>query len=157
MAINVFWDLEETVIESFDDPRLVNQERMVELVHHFSTKAIVIFSFAIWNLDDKALFECKMQPLLECLYGIQIADVLLVPDVNRMYSKKTSIFLDDTEFTALMGKHGAFVEYAKIMTKGNDTFVLIDDAVDNASFHFRDTNTTVHLVNVTNYETVGLP
>lgn len=153
----MFWDLEETVIESFTEPHHVNIERMLTISKHFSTSSVEIFSFAIWNSRDKAIFDVKMKVSLEALYDIEITGALMMADVNRSYFKHTGVWLDDIDFTAILGKHGAFVEYVKMVTKGNEEFILVDDVVDNATFHFRDTNTIIHLVNVTNFETVGLP
>lgn len=52
-----YFDLEETVIESWTDPILVNKTTIERFIEENGIKDVHIFSAAIWNVGLKILIE----------------------------------------------------------------------------------------------------
>ena len=50
-----FFDLEETIIRSWNDPILINKDRVTRFIEENGIKEITIFSAAIWHENDKFL------------------------------------------------------------------------------------------------------
>ena len=47
--MNIFFDLEETLIASWTDHYLCNKNKITEFLDFYDIRNIHIFSFAIWN------------------------------------------------------------------------------------------------------------
>lgn len=72
-----YFDLEETVIESWTDPILVNKATIERFIEENGIKDVHIFSAAIWNDRDKQIFERDLKSWIERVFSINILHGLL--------------------------------------------------------------------------------
>jgi hypothetical protein len=142
MEHNIFLDLEETIIESWQNPVLVNSSRMKDWLEDKRVTEIGIFSFAILNEADLHVFNKDIKPMLETRLAVTISKVFTVEEVCLIIRKNFGAFWEPDEIPLIWGKTKAFVDVCTATMPRGSTCVLIDDVVDDMSIH----NTTKDLI-----------
>jgi hypothetical protein len=126
----LFLDLEKTIIYSWYDPVIINEDRITRIIRSIKPDKIGIYSFAIYNNDDLELFYKTIQPEIETTFHIKIESDLTYT-VEEMV--ETILQRNDTDirkFIQEYGKQKSFSEFIKRKYKEGH-FVLLDDLVDN--------------------------
>ena len=126
MIKKVFLDLEGTIINNWNQAELINVSLLSAYLRRHAVKEISIFSFAIWDNDDKDRFEQQMKAMLERALDVQVIEWRSVDDML------TSVGCDLNErmdFIRERGKARAFIDVCKVREHSGSTCVLIDDAV----------------------------
>lgn len=151
----VFFDLEETVINSFANPTLINTEKLSKWLQFHHIRNIHIFSFAIWSDKDTDYFNFSIKPAIERALKVNILSAPSVKDMIRADYNLTGLYFDPdyevSEYIQLRGKAQGFINYVNSGIAGN--FVratLIDDVVPNMRVQFYDNGSEVRLINVNN-------
>lgn len=142
MQKSIFLDLEGTVIDSWEDPILLNSSRVAEWLEAEKATHHGVFSFAIYNAEELSLFHKDIAlPLLRRL-NIQLT--LEVPTVATL----TKTCTDSAQSSELfeMGKALAFMRYVKA-TFHTGEFILLDDKVETTTL-YEDSNLRVKTVYV---------
>jgi hypothetical protein len=73
----LFLDLEKTIIHSWDDPILINEERIIDIIRRINPNQIGVYSFAIYNKNDLDIFQKTILFELECALHIKIEQNLI--------------------------------------------------------------------------------
>jgi hypothetical protein len=147
--MNVFLDLEETIIHSWSDARLMNAQRIRDFLHQNSVNQVSIFSFAVWDDNDQMKFASEIQPMLETALDVRVVLCPTVQDMMLADTQLTGVHWhgDVGEFIPIRGKHDAFHNWCMLNCVGQSS-VLIDDVVKNTFFIDHDSNTVVTTLNV---------
>ena len=163
--IAIFLDLEKTVIDSWDSGKLL-ESNIAKITRHVRTLNSLtdtkldlgIFSFAIWNDNDRIEFIEKMLPAIEEVIRIDVNQDLIpsIADLVQHIKKKQNLSVfDHNEFFNFFNKKSAFLAWGEQFVKASaeqppqfKMIELIDDMVDNSIMHlmskpFADTDTTV--------------
>lgn len=145
----VFLDLEETVINNWDEGLLVNTTRVRDFLKQQNASEFTVFSFAVWNDRDKADFDRVHRRTLERALDCRVAACPSVEDFMLADTAFTGVrFSDLTDFISVRGKPGAFHNWCRL-NHPTENCLLVDDVVPNLDLVNRDTGVTVRLVNVT--------
>lgn len=144
-----FFDLEETVIRSWNDPVLVNKDRVARFIEDNGIKSINIFSAAIWNDEDKSHFHSFLKPWLEDVFKVSIVDVISMTDVWEETSFNTMYFEGIHELISLFGKRRMFELWCLEKHTQDTHCILLDDAFGNTVFTNKDTRISIETVDVT--------
>lgn len=144
-----YLDLEGTVLDSWDNPVLVNMHRVHTFVEQHGVTDVNVFSFAIHNEKDRQEFLTHMKPMLERVYGFKVNDVPTAEEVRKEVCKHMGTHFDLQEFLLVWGKARAFQEYAQFKVPRGCRAVLLDDMVPNMNVHYKDLDVKVEMVNVT--------
>lgn len=145
MKTNFFLDLEGTIIQSWDNPNLINVDSIKKWLKDRDVKQIHIFSFAIFNKDDQDKFVARFKTPLQDVLGV---DIVSWPDKRSMMDADLPIKWDNEwDFSSVRGKQGAFLIWATQNFAGQHS-VLIDDCVPNRVVSDLDTNTIITTINV---------
>ncbi len=152
MSTKVFLDLEQTVIDSWDNPLLMNVEKIRDTLDLLSVTEVGIFSFAIWNDEDKVDFEKRgIKLAIENALNVKITQILTIPQIAKEIFWKTGMQLELTEFITLWGKQRAFIDWAMVTHQKTDkdtTIVLIDDVVQNLTITDHDRGIIIELMKI---------
>ena len=150
MNSKLFLDLEETIIDSWASGLLINTDIIKSWVGRTRQDCEVhIFSFAIWNDEDKSDFERRFKPVLERVLEVEIVSWPSVEEVMNAVSKHRNFrFESMTEFIAFEGKVGALTDFAFASGWEACLVTLIDDVVPNRMVRDMDRNLTLDFVNV---------
>lgn len=124
--IKWFLDLEMTLIESWDLPVLINQDRIKSL----GIKEAIIFSFAIWNEKDIDTFNNTMKHKIEQFFDINIVHVLSLVDIVKGVSNFRPIIKDEFDLREFHTKESAFVDFIRGTDRSLVECVLVDDMVE---------------------------
>lgn len=144
-----FWlDLEETIINSWDDPRLCNVSKLKKLLSENSVNQVSIFSFAIWNQKDKKEFFNNLKEPIERALDVNISVVPTQEEILKDVVKFTGCKWELHELSSVWGKHRSFFDFCQF-NFSNAKCVLVDDAVPNMVLVNKDKNLTMELINVT--------
>lgn len=150
--MNVFLDLEETVINNWDEALLVNTTRVREWLESRKVRRVHLFSFAVWNQKDQERFHKEIKPFLTKALGVSFLDCPTVEDFLLADLKVTAVHWDSLhEFIATRGKVDAFRSWCKLHFDGKHN-VLLDDVVPNAVWENRDSGLKLEFVNVKELE-----
>lgn len=144
-----FFDLEETIIRSWNDPVIVNLSRVLEFIKTNSITNIHIFSAAIWNEEDKSHFNSFLKTWLEGVLGVHIDNVISMDDVWKETSFNTMYFEGVHELISLFGKRRMFEVWCLETNKQDTHCILLGDAFGNTVFTNKDTNISIETVDVT--------
>ena len=123
-----FFDLEQTLIESWEEPFIINHEIVSEIISRpdFDNK-VSIFSWAIWNEEDLVTAKRFIYPKLEAEFGIEIIDTVTKEQLFKIVKEKW-FWLDEDDFGDMFDKERAFIEFCRLTKlKGNQ--YLVDDMV----------------------------
>lgn len=147
-----YFDLEETVIESWHDPLLCNVKKVRDFIAKNNIEQIHIFSAAIWNDRDKNTFEKSLKPFLEGVFNIEILSCPSMEDVWKETQWKTVKFDNVMEMIAMIGKKCMFEDWCKWKHHKDSHCVLLDDSFEDEIIINRVHNTQVEVVNIINYK-----
>jgi len=143
-----YFDLEETVIESWFDPILVNKATIESFIEENNIKDIHIFSAAIWNEQDKHIFERDLKTWIEQVFNINILSWPSMEEVMKESCWKNAIFEDVTEFLCMIGKKRAFEDWCKIKHHRDTHCILLDDSFEDEILTNSVHNTKIEVVNI---------
>lgn len=146
--MEVFVDLEETLVQSWDNPLLCNVQKLTTWFKNNNVTEVHLFSFAVWNDKDRDIFVKDFQPFLENAFGVKFVTVPTVEEMMKVDTKVTGLRFENlTEFISIRGKVGAFQSWCRLHPSG-DTCILFDDVVPNCTIENHDDHLTLHFVNV---------
>jgi hypothetical protein len=146
--LNVFLDLEETVINNWRDGQLVNTAKVRSLLKDLGVSSVHLFSFAVYNDADKAHFTKVLKPFLEQALEVEFLDNPSVADFKLADTQLTGIHWDSlTDFIQVRGKIDGFRSWCKVKFDKQHN-VLIDDTVPNATWHNTDTGLVLQFIDV---------
>lgn len=159
-ATKVFLDLEDTIINSWDDPTLINVDSIREWLGgrewvggHFDrprTTSVSIFSFAIWDEKDKQDFvRSGLKLAIErALLIEEIVEWLSIEEMQRIVEEWSGFrFESRIDFMQLHGKHWAFTKVC-LAREQNTTCILLDDAVPHRTTFDHERQLTIELMPV---------
>ena len=144
-------DLEETIIRSWDDPILINVQRIKEFLQKRSISEINIFSYAIYDDKDKHVFANDVKPCIERALGVSVLSWPSVQDIIREEKKFNNVIFDPhyevSEYIQLRGKKDGFINY--VQSKYDfDLAILIDDVIPDITVTHRTNGWSIELWNV---------
>ena len=146
--MNVFLDLEGTVITSWGEGLLTNITKVRDALQARDTKNVRLFSFAVQNPVDQSKFRTHFKPLLEKALDVVFLDSPSVVDFQQADSAVGGFHWDSQwEFIRVRGKADAFRSWCKVNFPGQHN-ILIDDAVPNATWRDADSGLVLDYVNV---------
>jgi hypothetical protein len=147
--IQVWLDLEETIINSWHEGLLMNVDKIKKQLELLNVTTVNIWSFAIWDKDDHTEFvKSGMKESIERALNVTINEWLCVDDIQKVVQKYENIVYESrSDFTLLNGKHWSFIKYCLYKQRGHQN-ILIDDVVGNWLLSDADTNTIVQLINI---------
>lgn len=156
MTKKVFLDLEETIITCWDDPVLMNVQRLRDLLERLSVKEVDIFSFAVWTDVDVMKFNTDMRMMIETALNVQVRKTWPVSEIKQVVCHKMGgAVFSTSEFCALWGKVRAFPDFIEAQKAkwtldfvNSDHFILLDDCVPNKSIINKDENIIIDLINI---------
>lgn len=152
-------DLEDTIIEPVSNgwfnTRLMNVDKVKTVIDKFQPDEVHVFSFAVWDPRQLALFNMGTRERIERVLGVKIVavptvDEDIVPACCAVLglSPTTVTFQEVSDF---WGKDGAFKLYLRHIYKNNSTpleVLLLDDAVYNETFEYPNINVKGQIVNI---------
>lgn len=130
--IEIFFDLEETLINDFEEGFIRNLNPIKIFLENNNIKEINIFSFAIWNDDDLETFDKWHRKGIEDNFDIIIKDVFTVENIAKEILKLTGLSLEVTEVITMFGKEKSFMDFVK--SKNFSKSVLVDDMIETGLF-----------------------
>jgi hypothetical protein len=146
--MNVFLDLEGTVIDTWHSGMLINSAQVREWLAAMSVKRVHIFSFAVTNDADQAWFWKNIAPSLRRALDIDIIDCPTVQDFQRADLMVTGVKWENTmEFITVRGKQDAFRSWCKLNYDSLHN-ILLDDTVPNLYMNWVDSNLIVECMNI---------
>jgi hypothetical protein len=145
---NVFLDLEQTVLSSWDEGVLVNKTKVHDFLKEQKATGFHVFSFAVWNDDDVNEFNRRFKTFLENALDCKVLSCFSCADFRKADTELTGVRFDDlTDFISVRGKVGAFQSWCELNFSGQSN-VLVDDVVPNAVWNNFTTKTKCVFVNV---------
>ena len=144
---DVFLDLEQTVLNNWDEGLLINATRVREFLAAQGATQFTVFSFAVWNEKDQQDFERLHRSGLERALDCTVDACPSVEDFMAADTQLTGLHFDSlTDFISIRGKVGAFTNWVRF--QGICHAVLLDDVVPNVDIVSRDTGDVIRFVNV---------
>ena len=147
--MRVFIDLEETIIESWDNPLLMNVSKLKDILSTLEVSSVDVFSAAVWNDTDKSIFVSQMKEAIERVLDVVIVDTISMGDVWFQTQWKSAKFESICEMTALIGKKRMFEDWCR-EKHFNEHCILIDDSFGNSFLHNSDSGGIVQVIDVNN-------
>lgn len=143
----LFLDLEETVIKSWDNPELINVDKIKNFIKKISPDEINILSVAIWCNSDVEIFMERYKGVIEKALAIRMNKVYAMSDFIKQSSWGNCSFESRMESMMVVGKFRIFEDFCERNLP--KTFcLLIDDNCPSKIIVNMDTETTINLVNV---------
>lgn len=142
----VFLDLEGTIIDMWDNPILINVDKIRNFLVKCEVSEIEIFSFAIWDKDDVNAFG-DIKESLEKNLCVNIKTTHPLDDVSKIVNKFNRFQLKTIETASLWGKARSFEDFIDA-THENSHCILIDDIVPLKRIENKDTGNIIELINV---------
>jgi FMN phosphatase YigB (HAD superfamily) len=140
-----FFDLEDTLIDVWGDWTWVKEDKIRSIMDRPDfNKNIFIYSWAIWNDQDREYGEHFLYPLLKEKYGLNVVGTITR---NRLLEilKEKFFYLDDSDFNEMYDKERSFIDYCRL-TKKQGNLYLVDDTVEDCIFKNKDFN--IEFINV---------
>lgn len=134
----LWFDLEETLIESWDKPFVINQEKIFNFLKEFPCDEIGIFSFAIWDDKDREFFNFQMKMNIEETFGIKISRVSTKQELFQAIKNNHRCQFSFEDFHDFWDKEKCFVDWIRKTNFG--THILIDDMVEDCEIKFKNCN-----------------
>jgi len=125
-----FFDLEETLITDFDNPRIINRDKVKYLNYPVE---VGVFSFAIWNEMDRIRFNSQIKPMIEDTFNVIVTEAPTMDEMVEVLKEKWTAIDDRDDIFDFFGKERTFVEYCRLMYPG-EPCTLVDDQVPNAVY-----------------------
>lgn len=151
MIVEVWLDLEETVIDNWSDGRF--KHRNIEKIKKFlvglakKPKQLNIWSHAIYDAADKEHFDKFMRESLELELGYLIKEFPSVDEQMNIAKQFENFKYDDrSEFMQFNGKNLSFMKMGFL--KQDTTLYLIDDSAMSISINVHKKNVIMHLLNI---------
>lgn len=146
--MNVFLDLEETVINNWQESSLINSSRVRDWLSSLQVKHVDIFSFAVWDQRDQQHFWKEIHPALSKALDISIRNCPTAEDFLKAEMSVTGVDWESLhEFIAIRGKVDAFRSWCR-QHHAHEHCILLDDVVPNAVWEEFDTGLRLQFVNV---------
>ena len=154
----VYLDLEGTVIESWHDPLLINVGVLKEFLAKHNVTKVGIYSFAIYDANDREYFKRDMQSAIERALGVEITDVPSITDMMMVDHKYTGcqfmmgkkpIGGEIFDYITIRGKAQSFANFASYALKFTNA-LLIDDVVPDFTMEYHTVGCSIRFLNVTN-------
>ena len=148
---SIFLDLEETIIQSWYDPTLVNVGRIKHTLHKvFDIREVGIFSFAVGNERDRETTIKYLVPVIERALEVTV-DLNRIVTCEEMVQNSKELhgchYESWADYINVVGKGGAFIDHCRLHQVGLNS-ILIDDCVRNSTTIDHDTDTTIRLLPV---------
>lgn len=139
----IFFDLEQTLIESWEVPVVDNIEKIHNLLKDVQCREFGLFSFAIWSPEDRAEFINRIAPRIHDAFGISFNPNLIPTkrevhqkiklDCKEMFISRQSLSFED--FVELWSKDRAFIDWSRASFT-NKNIALVDDVVSDCTLQF---------------------
>lgn len=148
-----YFDLEETLITSFNKPTLVNENTIEDYILLNNIKEIGIFSAAINDTRDKGHFIDNIKAGIEKRYNVTIVEerILMLQQLADMFMDTFNISMSVSEMLSLYGKDGIFKRYCKVTYKTNKRCYLIDDSYENELNVYSNRNLFIEIININSF------
>jgi hypothetical protein len=144
---DVWLDLEQTIIDSYESGKLINVRKIKRFLDELEMGNLNIWSFVVYNEDDREGFVGGLCGILEEVLGRQIIEVPTIIEIRDKVFCYEGIRYDSVmDFMQLNGKHWSFMKYCLGNRVGKKS-LLIDDVVPNLSI-MDEHGTYIRLVNV---------
>lgn len=151
MKVNIFLDLEGTVIEQWQQFPTWLPTQTDAIKTFLGTQAVrevSIFSFAIHTDEEVEQFHTLMKKDMEAILCCKVVNVVSVPQMQEASERINKVrFFDVSDFIQLRGKELAFHDWCHRFHVGQQSF-LIDDVVPNRTTVDHDTKTIAETLNV---------
>jgi hypothetical protein len=148
MADHVYLDLEETIIDNWDSGLLINSSFIRKWLDANHLGDIHIWSFAIYNDQDKNDFVKHLQDRICRVLNRSVLSYPSIAESMAVVFKYDHVQYESRfEFVQLNGKHWSFFKYCMMQHIGEHC-ILIDDAVPSWTLTDNKTGTTVELINI---------
>jgi len=157
MFDTIFLDLEDTVIESWHSPYYTNLQKVRKWLKDNTVTEVGIFSFAIHNDADKAIFDQQMRVGLTDALGIRITtwpSVLEMMTIDTKYTGdhwvRPGVTQSEgvTDYVNMRGKQNAFINFVNATLPNSRHAALLDDIVEDVTLTYRNTGRQISMVNV---------
>lgn len=150
----LFLDLEDTIIESWDNPVLMNVEKIREWIESHSFSEIRLFSFAVHCDRDIHIFETQMREAIERVLNIKIhPQVFATGNHYKEIGKHFKESITHNELFEVIGKYRSFIAWCNIHFKENHC-VLLDDAFDDETQLLWNSKTQIDFVHIKNGKSI---
>lgn len=147
MKTKFFFDLELTLIFSWQDAIILYQHRPIFEQHGAKGVTVDLFSFAVNDQHDAILFDQTYQAVLEEEFDLHFDNVWTVKKLMEISKWEKSM----TEYKWYYGKARSFIDLVvnKLSKEQVEptTYVLFDDMVENNSISINE-NTIIKFVKV---------
>ena len=143
-----YFDLEETVITSWEEALLCNKHKVDSFIAQNDVKEIHIFSAAIWNDRDKEVFEKQLKNWLENIFDVKILSWPSMTDVWKETNWKMVKFENVMELISTIGKKRMFEDWCKIKHHRDSHCVLLDDSFEEEILINKVHNTVIEVVDI---------
>ena len=146
--MNVFLDLEGTVITNWDEALLLNTSKVREWLKSLKVSQVHLFSFAVWDNKDKEIFINKIKPFLSKALDVNFLDCPSIEDFFAAELSVTGVNWESLhEFITVRGKVDSFRSWCKKHFDCQHN-ILLDDVVPNAVWEDRDSKLKLEFVNI---------
>jgi hypothetical protein len=148
----LFLDLEETLIDDWHTKNILHlqiQKIKKEIIEPHSFDSAVLFSFAVWDEEEKNHFDIFLKEKLEELLGITIT-VQTMEQVFEKVLKKNGITGERREFSDIFlfnAKFQLFSDWIKLMKENNILAILVDDTVEDQELLLKKSNNLIQFFN----------
>jgi len=150
-STTVFIDLEQTLIDNWSSRELINIRPIRAFLKARGVTEISIYSFAIYDDNDKRKFSDHLKSQIEEALGVTVLAYPSVRDMIREDKKFTGVTFDQwseiTDYLRLRRKQDSFVNYI-LGTCEFDLAILIDDVVPDLTISHRFDGWAIELWNV---------
>ena len=148
---HLFLDLEDTVItpvvEGWMNVHLINIGKIRRVIDEFKPDSLHLFSFAIWNENEKSRFCMHVRERIEHVLGMKIGLIPMVDvEIKQACCSMMRINPECVTFdnmTEFWSKHESFRLFARFINRNSwkswqqETEVMfLDDAVEDENFEF---------------------
>ena len=149
MHPRVFLDLEQTIIDEWSNPVLINVGKISNFLRQNNVDEIEIFSFAIWDEKDEANFCCELETRLMEALGLQVRFIVhRVDQISNAVFKNTGVLWERQELITCLGKQEAFTQFCRAKFGKGDHCILLDDMVMNSVTVDTDFNRIIQAVRI---------
>ena len=155
----LFLDLEDTIIEpvlnGWANSSMINVPKIKDFIEKNMISDLRIFSFAIWDENQKKQFEFWVKPALERVLGLKFNQIPTIDDhILPACCKQKRLVVELTQFSDMVefwGKDLSFMLCMKEWFKDNQEereIFFLDDAVEDMTFELKDNKIKCHILNI---------
>jgi len=148
--MNIFLDLENTIIDSWDNPVFLEEKiRFIKnKLNDFNSKekTLILFSFAVDDNHSLNIFNERLKHKIEDLFSLQFSKIVLFSKDNLFRIAKQAFniepLIDDSINDIFLGNTKEQIFEALVLKEHlNETSILFDDTVSNSIKEvFEDSN-----------------